>query len=240
VPARLSARPSTRPAGTARVLVFTKTAGFRHESIPDGLAAVAALGAAHGFTVEPTEDAGAFTDANLGGFAAVLFLNTTGDVLDEDQQDAFQRYIRAGGGFAGVHAASDTEHDWPWYGELVGAFFLSHPAIQRATVHVLDDAHPSTRCVPAAWTRRDEWYDFESRPVAGVRILATVDEDTYEGAVMGAPHPIAWAHAFEGGRAWYTAMGHTAESYAEPDFLDHLLGGVLWAAGLAPDSLDAR
>ena len=222
-----------------RVLLFTKTAGFRHESISAGAAAMTALGATHGFVVEQTEDGSAFTDASLSRFAAVVFLNTTGDVLEVDQQEAFERYIRAGGGFAGVHSASDTEYDWPWYGELVGAYFKSHPAIQPATVHLLDATHPSTRCVPPVWTRTDEWYDFRSRPAAGVRVLVSVDESTYEGAVMGSPHPIAWSHVFDGGRAWYTAMGHTAESYAEPDFLDHLLGGVLWAAGLAPDSLAA-
>ncbi len=222
-----------------RVLVFTKTAGFRHESIPAGVAAVSALGAEHGFAVEPSEEGGTFTDANLTRFAAVVFLNTTGDVLDADQQAAFERYIRAGGGFAGVHSASDTEYDWPWYGELVGTYFSSHPAIQEATVHVADATHPATRCVPPVWTRTDEWYDFRSRPAAGIRVLATVDESTYQGAVMGSPHPIAWSHTFDGGRAWYTAMGHTIESYAEPDFLDHLLGGILWAAGLAPDSLEA-
>jgi type 1 glutamine amidotransferase len=221
------------------VLVFTKTAGFRHESISAAVAALTTLGATHGFAVERTENAGAFTDDNLSRVAAVVFLNTTGDVLDADQQEAFERYVQAGGGFAGVHSAADTEYDWPWYGRLMGAYFEGHPAIQPATVHLLDATHPSTRCVPPVWSRTDEWYDFRSRPAADVRILAILDESTYEGATMGAPHPIAWAHVFDGGRAWYTAMGHTAESYAEPDFLNHLLGGVLWVAGLAPDSLEA-
>jgi hypothetical protein len=221
-----------------RVLIFTKTAGFRHESIAAGVAAVSDLGRDHGFAVEHTEDAGAFSDTNLDRFAAIVFLNTTGDVLDADQEAAFQRYVRGGGGFAGVHSATDTEHEWAWYLALVGAEFLSHPSIQQATVHVIEETHPSTRCVPAAWTRTDEWYDFRSRPAADVRILATVDETTYEGATMGSPHPMAWYHHFEGGRAWYTAMGHTTESYAEPDFLAHLLGGILWAAGLTPDVVE--
>lgn len=229
--------PECGASAAARVLVFTKTAGFRHESIAVGIAALCGLGEEDGFAVEPTEDAGAFTDVNLARFDAVVFLNTTGDVLDADQEAVFERYVRAAGGFAGVHSASDTEPAWPWYRELVGARFLSHPAVQQATVHVVEGAHPSTRGLPAAWTRTDEWYDFDSRPSAAVHVLATVDEATYQGGTMGAPHPIAWYHGFEGGRSWYTGMGHTTESYTEPDFLAHLRGGVLWAAGLAPDTV---
>lgn len=220
-----------------RVLVFTKTAGFRHESIPAGIAALCALGEDDGLAVELTGDAGAFTDSNLARFDGVVFLNTTGDVLDTDQEGAFERYVRGGGGFAGVHSASDTEHGWPWYGELVGARFVSHPQVQQATVQVVEGTHPSTRGLPAAWIRTDEWYDFDSAPSAGIQVLATVDEASYQGGSMGVPHPIAWYHGFEGGRSWYTGMGHTTESYAEPDFLDHLRGGVLWAAGLAPDTV---
>jgi type 1 glutamine amidotransferase len=228
--------PDCGASSAARVLVFTKTAGFRHESIEAGIAALCGLGEDDGFAVEPTEDAGAFTDANLARFDAVVFLNTTGDILDADQEAAFERYVRAGGGFAGVHSASDTEPGWPWYGNLVGARFLSHPVVQQASVQVVEGTHPSTRGLPPAWIRTDEWYDFDARPSA-VRVLAAVDETTYEGGRMGAPHPIAWYHGFEGGRSWYTGMGHTRESYAEPDFLAHLRGGVLWAAGLAPDTV---
>jgi type 1 glutamine amidotransferase len=229
--------PECGASAAVRVLVFTKTAGFRHESIAAGTAAMCGLGEEDGFAVEPTEDAAAFTDLNLARFDAVVFLNTTGDVLDADQEAAFERYVRAGGGFAGVHSASDTEPGWPWYRDLVGARFVSHPAVQQVTVQVVVDTHPSTRGLPAAWTRTDEWYDFDARPSAPVQVLATVDEGTYEGGIMGARHPIAWYHGFEGGRSWYTGMGHTRESYAEPDFLTHLRGGVLWAAGLAPDTV---
>ena len=217
------------PSGT-RVLVFSRTTGFRHASISDGITAVQGIGIVYGFAVEATEDPDAFTDDNLARFAAVVFLNTTGDVLDAAQEAAFERYIRAGGGFAGVHSATDTEYDWAWYGDLVGAYFASHPVIQQATVHVEEADHPSTRCLPDPWTRTDEWYDFQARPT-GVTVLATVDESTYQGATMGAPHPLAWYHVYDGGRAWYTAMGHTSESYGEPAFLDHLAGGILWAAG---------
>lgn len=220
------------PTGT-RVLVFSRTAGYRHESIPSGTAAVRALGAKHGFAVDATEDAARFTDAGLRAFRVIVFLNTTGDVLDAAQQAAMERWLKAGGGFVGVHSAADTEYDWPWYGRLVGGWFRSHPAIAQASVNVVDRGHVSTRCLPARWTRTDEWYDYRARPAADVTVLATLDETTYEGATMGAPHPIAWYHPFDGGRAWYTGGGHTIESWTEAPYLSHVAGGILWAAGVA-------
>ena len=216
-------------AGT-RVLVFSRTKGFRHSSIPDGVAAVTALGARHGFAVEATEDASAFTDPNLRRFAAVVFMMTTGDVLDATQQAAFERYIKAGGGFVGVHSATDTEYDWPWYGRLVGAYFKTHPAIQDADLIVRDRSHISTKCLPTVWHRRDEWYDFRAAPPTDAKILITIDEKTYKNGTMGEFHPMAWYHDYDGGRAFYTEMGHTSESYKEQAYLDHLAGGILWAA----------
>jgi len=232
-----AARSDVRQAAQAEpfsILVFSKTAGFRHDSIPAGIAAIQQLGADNGFTVDTTEDAGAFTDANLEKYAAVVWLSTTGDVLDDDQQAAFERYIRGGGGYVGIHAASDTEYSWAWYGDLVGAYFNSHPANQTATIKVEDPAHPSTAALPARWTRFDEWYNFRTNPRANVHVLASLDESTYSPGTgaMGADHPTAWCHDFDGGRAWYTASGHTIESYAEPDFLAHLLGGIQTAAGV--------
>jgi type 1 glutamine amidotransferase len=215
----------------SRVLVFSRTKAFRHGAIPDGVAAVKALGAQHGFAVEATEDATAFTDQSLGRFAAVVFMSTTGDVLDSTQQAAFERYIRSGHGYVGVHSATDTEYDWPWYGQLVGAYFKRHPAVQEAKLHVRDRAHVSTKCLPAAWTRRDEWYDFRAVPPADAKILITIDEKSYSGGQMGDVHPMAWYRAFDGGRAFYTEMGHTNESYKEQAYLDHLAGGILWAIG---------
>lgn len=215
------------------ILVFSKTTGFRHDSIPDGIAAIRALGAEHGFAVDATEDAGWFTEAALGRYKVVVFLCTTGNILDPDQKAAFERYIRSGGGFVGIHSASDTEYQWAWYGRLVGAYFASHPQIQRATVHIADPDHPSTRGLPAAWERTDEWYNFRANPRGEVRVLATLDETTYSGGAMGTDHPIAWCHTMDGGRSWYTAMGHTKESYDEPLFRRHLLGGIESAAGAA-------
>lgn len=217
-----------------RVLVFTKTAGFRHDSIPEGIAAVKTLAARVGFQVEATEDAAAFSPLNLQAFAVAMFLNTSGDVLEDDQQAALEVFVRSGGGFVGVHAAADTEHEWEWYGNLLGARFAGHPPIQRATIRVVDRGHPSTRCLPPEWCRTDEWYNYDTHPRdrigSAVRILANLDEASYSGGSMGSEHPIAWCHEFQGGRVWYTGLGHTTESYSEPEFLEHLLGGILWSA----------
>jgi cytochrome c len=234
----LSAGAAPAPAATSsiRVLAFTKTAGFRHASIPAAVQALEQLGAKGGFAVDATEDASAFSDGNLARYDAVVFALTTGDILNDSQQAAFQRYIGRGGGFAGIHSASDTEHDWPWYGDLVGAFFRIHPAIQPAVITVTDRSDPSTLRLPRRWQRTDEWYAFATNPRGGVHVLATLDESTYSpgGATMGSDHPIAWSHVYAGGRAWYTAGGHTIEAYAEPLFLGHVLGGILWAVGVDP------
>jgi type 1 glutamine amidotransferase len=162
-----------------------------------------------------------------------VFLNTTGDVLDDEQQAAFERYVAAGGGFMGVHSASDTEYEWPWYGELVAAYFKSHPRIQKATVRVEDGAHVSTTMLPAEWARVDEWYNFRANPRASVNVLLSLDQSSYEGSEMPREqgHPVAWCHTEAGGRAIYTAGGHTNASYTEPLFREHLFGALSWAAG---------
>ncbi len=219
-----------------KVLVFSKTAGFRHASIPDGIAAVKQLGAANNFSVDATEDAAAFTDANLKQYQAVIFMSTTGDVLNDVQQGAFERYIKAGGGFVGVHAASDTEYDWPWYGELVGAYFSKHPTgTPVGTIKIEDSSHPSTNSLPLTWTREDEWYNFRTNPRMNVHVLASLDEASLKdgGGEMNGDHPVIWYHDFQGGRSWYTALGHTKESYSDPLFLISLLGGIDYAAGVS-------
>lgn len=232
---------SKEGAPSVRVLAFTKTAGFRHASIPVAVAALRELAARNGFAVDVTEDAAVFSAGSLARYDVVIFLLTTGDVLDERQQAAFARYIGTGGGYAGVHSATDTEYGWPWYGRLVGAYFKSHPAIQRAVITVADTRHPSTQPLPQRWVRTDEWYGFRSNPRGAVRVLATLDETSYDpgDGTMGADHPVAWSHEYAGGRAWYTAGGHTAESYAEPLFLAHLLGGIRYAAGPAAPQIQA-
>ncbi|WP_246074269.1 ThuA domain-containing protein [Nonomuraea terrae] len=213
--------------GEGDVLVFSRTAGFRHDSIPAGIQAIKDLG----FDVTATEDPGAFTTDNLAKYKAVIFLSTTGDVLNDAQQAAFESYIKAGGGFVGVHAAADTEYEWPFYGELVGAWFASHPAIQPATIKVEDRAHPATAHLGSLWNRTDEWYDYRTNARSTAHVLATLDESSYSGGRMGDDHPIAWCKEYEGGRSFYTGGGHTRESFAEPDFLKHLLGGINYAMG---------
>jgi cytochrome c len=219
-----------------RILVFSRTAGFRHSSIPAAIRAIRELGAQSGLRVDATEDPSVFRDGKLRRYRAVVFLMTTGDVLAPPQQAAFERFIRKGGGFAGVHSAADTEYSWPWYGGLIGAYFRSHPPIQRATIRVERKADPSTAGLPSTWARTDEWYNFARNPRGSVRVLAVLDESSYvpgDGA-MGSDHPIAWAHQYRGGRAWYTAGGHTEAAYSEPLFRRHLLGGIRYAAGLTP------
>ena len=234
-----------------KVLVFSKTAGFRHDSIPAGITAVQELGTANGFAVDATEDGAAFTDANLAQFDAVVFLSTTGDVLTDDQQDAFERYIQAGGGYVGIHAAADTEYTWGWYGQMVGGYFKNHPpGTPTASVDIEDTDEPSTEGLPVRWTRTDEWYNYQSpdNPSVGgggadysprlsdVHVLATVDETTYDEQDDSAgadDHPIAWCGDFDGGHVWYTGMGHTEASFGtEPGNLrSHILGGLRTVTG---------
>ncbi len=218
------------PQEEVRILVFSKTSGFRHGSIGAGIAAIQKLGIENNFKVDTTENAAKFTEENLKQYKAVVFLSTTQDILNEAQQGVFERYIQAGGGFAGVHAATDTEYEWSWYNKLVGAYFNGHPSVRKATIDVTDRTHISTKHLPARWERNDEWYNFKSiNP--DIQVLANLDETTYQGGTNGPNHPIAWYHDFDGGRAWYTAGGHTNESYTEPDFVAHLLGGIVYAIG---------
>ncbi len=237
-PAAAPAAPSKAPVvadcadSLPRVLVFSRTTGFRHLSIPDGIGAIRELGTGR-WCVDATEDPSVFTADNLRKYRAVVFLSTTGNVLDDAQQKAFEDYFRAGNGWVGIHAAADTEYEWPWYGKLVGAWFKGHPRNQQATVNVEDRTHRSTAMLPAEWKRLDEWYSFRTNPRSDVRVLASLDEKSYdpEKVPMG-DHPIAWYHEFDGGRAWYTALGHTKESYSEKLFLEHVREGIEWAAGI--------
>lgn len=232
-------KPATAPAEQMRILVFHKTAGYRHSSIETGIAAIEKLGDRNHFLVVASKDSAIFTEKNLSSYKVVVFLSTTGDILNDQQQTAFEKYIKAGGGYVGIHAASDTEYDWPWYGKLVGAYFKSHPAVQEASVVVIDQKHISTRHLPKRWQRRDEWYDYRNIPSDKIHILATLDESTYKNGKMGDNHPIAWCHKYDGGRAWYTGGGHTKQSYAEKMFLKHMLGGIQWAANIKPEKIEA-
>ncbi|RKD12783.1 Crp/Fnr family transcriptional regulator [Pelobium manganitolerans] len=212
-----------------RILVFSKTEKFRHQSIAIGNVAIQEMGKANDFLVDTTTSAGQFTYNNLKRYAAVVFLSTTGDVLNPVQEKEFKKYINKGGGFVGVHAATDTEYDWEWYGDLVGAYFGGHPAGQVATLNVVDQSHISTMHLPKEWIRKDEWYNWKFIR-KDLNVLITIDENTYKGGTNGDFHPMAWYHEFDGGRSFYTELGHTDASYKDPLFLNHLLGGIKYAA----------
>jgi len=215
-----------------QILLFSETKGYRHPSIPVALDTIESLAEFSDMRVDRANDSnGVFTETNLAQYDAVVWVSTSGNVLNDDEQAAFENYIRAGGGYAGIHAASDTEYDWPWYGELVGAYFERHPDIQYAVQAVEDATHPSTSMLPSSWARVDEWYDYNRNPRADVTVLLTLDESSYSGGTMGADHPSAWYHEFDGGRSWYTGGGHTEESYLEADFGIHLIGGLRYAVG---------
>jgi hypothetical protein len=209
-----------------RVLVFTKTTGYRHASIAAGVAALA-----DAFTIDATEDAAVFTPENLARYGVVVFLNTSGNVLDDEHRRALAAYLAGGGGFVGVHCAAGTENDWPAYDELIGARFDRHPEVQPAVLHVADRDHPATAHLSKTWEHVDEWYDFRTNPRPHVRVLLTVDESTYAGGGMGDDHPIAWCRPYGQGRSFYTALGHTIEAYADPAVRAHLAGAIRWAAG---------
>ncbi|WP_239022907.1 ThuA domain-containing protein [Pontibacter mangrovi] len=216
--------------GEPKVLVFSKTSGFHHNSIAAGNAALMKLGKENGFQVDTTTNAAMFQEDSLKQYSAVVFLNTTGDVLNNYQEADFERYIQAGGGFVGIHAATDTEYDWGWYGRLVGGYFNGHPEPQEAVLHVQDKENEATKHLPAEWKRKDEWYSFKKLN-PDTKVLLTIDENSYKGGTNGDNHPMSWYHDYDGGRAFYTALGHTMESYEEPNFLKHVLGGIKYAIG---------
>lgn len=216
-----------------QILVFTKTTGWRHSSIEAGVKAIKKLGEEQHFQVTQTEDAFSFHPENLKKYQLVLFLSTTEEVLNESQQKAFEDYIKNGGAYMGIHAAADTEYQWPFYNKLVGAYFESHPNnpnVLQATLSTTDSSHPATAHLPAQFQRTDEWYNYKNiQP--HIQVLLHLEESSYKGGTQGEEHPIAWYHDNLGGRAFYTGGGHTEASFEEPDFLKHLLGGIEYCLG---------
>lgn len=233
------------------VLVFSRTTGFRHASIETGVETIRQLGAEHGFTVHATEDPAIFASPLLDRFATVVFLNTTGTVLDtEEQRRGLRRHVRRGGGWVGVHSAADTEYDWPFYADLVAAHFKCHPVQQAASFDREGGTHPATAHLPERFPVFDEFYSFRTNPRPDVQVLLTIDESTYladpntsnipfqadgtfvpgfypgETGYMG-DHPMSWCHANLGGQVFYTALGHEAYLYFTDWFRRHLLGGIL-------------
>lgn len=245
----LLATPSSAPAAASprtgheapvvnepyQVLFFHGTTGYRHASIPAAIAAVRQLGQAHGFTVTDTRDAAVFTDDVLANYAAVVLFTAGEDTLTSPQRRAFERFVRGGGGIVGLHSASNMDtYGWPWWQDLLGgATFAGHPPPQDGVVLVEDRSHPATAHLPARWGWADEeWYDFVANPRdAGAHVLLRVDEASYTGGRMGPDHPIAWCSVFDGGRTFYTALGHHGSHYDEAAFQQHLLGAIEWAAG---------
>lgn len=224
--------PTTAAAPVAapgRILVFTRTTGFRHDSIPTAVALLRSLATESGLQVEHSEDASLFRDETLRHYRAVVFASTTGNILDAAQRAALQRFVRGGGGFLGVHAAADTEYSSPWYGDLIVARFASHPpGLQTTRVHFEGDDKTAT-----PWRVTDELYNYDRNPRAHAHVIATVDEADYDGGTMGADHPIAWCHDRFGGRSWYTGLGHDSALYADATYRRHLLRGLRYVVGLA-------
>jgi hypothetical protein len=224
-------------------LIFSKTNGYVHEdAIPAGIAALEQIARERGGSSFATSNGAVMNDADLARFAAVVWNNTSGDALSDAQEAAFRRYVEGGGGFVGIHGAGgDPSYEWAWYPEaLIGAQFTGHtlsPHFPRATLQVEDRDHPATRPLPASWSREEEWYTFAKSPrLRGVRVLLRLDESSYQARGFGdAPmgdHPIAWCHCVGRGRALYSALGHQASAFAEPEQRAFLAGALAWAAGL--------
>lgn len=216
-----------------QILIFSKTEGWRHDSIEAGQEAITRIASKNNVSVTTTEDASYFTTENLQDYDAVIFLNTTESIFNDNQREAFKGYIQNGGGFAGIHSASDTEYNWPWYNNLVGAYFESHPNnpnVRDAALIVHNHDHSSTSMLPEIWERADEWYNFQDMN-EDVHVLISLNTSSYEGSTHLGNHPVAWFHEYNGGRAFYTALGHTTESYSEELFMEHVWGGIEYAMG---------
>lgn len=222
--------PATSEKDMNNVLIFSRTKAYRHECIEPGTIALESYFKTHGIHSMHSEDSSMISDEKLAPFDVIIFFQTSGNILDSIQQLALQKFIESGKGFVGIHSAADTEYDWSWYVNMVGAPFADHPDIQSATLQKVDTSHITTRNLPTRWTRTDEWYNFKQAPDS-VQVLLTIDESTYHGGTMGTNHPMSWCHPYDGGKAFYTALGHTVESYRDTLFLQHILKGVIWAAG---------
>lgn len=221
------------------VLLFTKTAGFHHVSIHEGVDAIRKLGDRHHFRVDWQESSGVFKAENLEKYSVIIFLNTTGDILDDEQQLAMESFIRSGKGFVGIHSAADTEYEWPWYTRMLGRMFKIHPKIQTAKLRTVNQNFPGMETTPDSRIWTDEWYQYQEEMSDDLNYLITVDEKTFDpkvkwgdniGEGMGDFHPMAWYHEYDGGRAYYTGLGHVPSTFSDPVFLDQLAGAIWWAA----------
>lgn len=223
------------PFPNTNILVFTASSGFQHSSTAVGVEALKELGEKYGYDVVATDDPKSLEEETLKNYNAVVFLNTSGGLLNVEQETDLQRFIQAGGGFVGIHSAINTESEWAWYDEMIGARYAGHPTVpsnvQPAKLYVVNEKHPSTRHLPEVWEHSDEWLNF-SDIAEDTNILLAVDELSYNGGTNGVNHPVAWYRTFEGGKVFYTAAGHTEETFADEKFLNHLAGGIQYVIGL--------
>jgi len=232
----LAGLPLIGQAQQFRALVISKTSGFRHQSIPEGVAAIKKLAERHRFDVYASEDASLINDKNLEKYDVIIMMSTTGTIFNADEKAAFKRFVKSGKGIVGVHSATDTEYDWPWYTKLIGGQFNHHPHQQTARIKVMNGDHPATYHLNDKWLWTDEWYEFKNFNPK-VNILLQLDETSYNVGQrngnkmgMGAVHPISWYHEYDGGRVFYTGLGHVEEAFEDADFLKHLYGGIWYAA----------
>ncbi|KGM13029.1 ThuA domain-containing protein [Cellulomonas bogoriensis] len=209
-----------------RALLFSRTTDYRHESIGHAVASLTQILGDLGVPTDHTENPAVFTPDGLSRYTLMVWVSTSGNVLDGPQREAFAQWLADGASWAGVHSASFTEPGWPEFESICGAVFTDHPDIQTATVHVTDGAHPSTADLPEQWEHEDEWYNFRSRPLPDRTVLLTVDEGTYDGGSMGQDHPVAWYGPYGRGRTWYTSLGHSAHTYDHPVMRAHLSGAM--------------
>lgn len=222
-----------------QVLLYTKNGkGYVHDNIPNSIEAIKALAAENGFTVDASEDPSVFTDENLKKYDAIIFSNTNNDVFDTDAQKvAFMRFTQAGGGFMGIHSASGTERQWKWFKHLLGGTFFFHEPYGKFDVILLDRDHPSLAHLPARWTKEDECYYLKEMNV-DLTVLAVndltgfkINEKRLRPNTFGDVFPSVWCQEFDGGRQWYTSLGHNKEDYKTPEYRQHLLGGLQWILG---------
>jgi uncharacterized protein len=224
-------------ADSKRVLIYSGSTGFRHESIEPGVAAIKVLATREGFAADTSEDPNVFTAERLKPYSVIVFVSSTTNPKDPasewfvgERREALQGFVHAGKGIVGIHAAADSHFNWPWYTKMIGGVFERHPqGTPAGELTVVDGTHPSTRGLPQTIPHIDEWYyykDFNPR----VQLLMTFDPASI-GETDANPNPISWAHEFEGGRVFYTGLGHTKEAYRTSFFLKHIAGALHWAAG---------
>jgi len=218
--------------GKINVLAFSKTERYRHESIESGKTSLRKLADENNFHIDFSEDASVFNKDKLTQYNVIIFLCTSGNILDANEETALRKFIENKGGLVGIHSATDTEYDWDWYSELIGTHNKGKEEIHKAVVRIVDKDHPSTKDLPYTWEVEDEWCTFANKLADNIKVLAIVDEIVFEGQEKVLFNPYCWYHEFDGGRAWFTVGGHKTENYSDPLFMKHILGGIKYAAGV--------